>query len=97
MLDAPLTFDMNADSLPLELISKFTDAVSDVHGLAAGRIAMRGTFSQPALAGGIVLNHGSMKLTSTGMKVSNIVGSVRMLHDTVYVDSIVGEAAATCV
>jgi translocation and assembly module TamB len=66
--------------------------VSDVHGQAAGRIAMRGTFSRPSLTGGILLSQASMKLTATGMKVNDNVGSVRMAHDTVYVDSIVGNA-----
>ena len=92
LLDAPLTADLVADSLPLELINRFTDAVSDVNGRAAGRIAVRGTTRNPTFTGALLLSQGVVRLTATGMRVDQIVGAVRMAGDTVYVDSLVGRA-----
>ena len=92
ILDGPLTADILADSLPLELISRFTDVVSDVKGTAAGRIAIRGTVRQPAITGGLVVARGAVKLTSTGMYLTDVTGAVRMAADTIYVDSLVGQA-----
>jgi hypothetical protein len=43
LLSAPMSVDLVADSLPLELIPEFTAAVSNLHGKAAGRVTMRGT------------------------------------------------------
>ena len=92
LLDAPITADILADSLPLELISRFTDAVSDVHGLAAGKVAVRGTVRRPSIVGGLLLTHGSVKLVASGMMLDDVVGAVRMGGDTVYVDSLVGRS-----
>jgi len=92
MLAGPLTVDVVGDSLPIDLISQFTDVVSDVHGRAAGQVSVRGTFDHPIVAGGVVLAHGTVKLTTTGMLLEDVAGTVRMARDTVYVDSLVGYA-----
>jgi translocation and assembly module TamB len=92
LIDAPMTADIVADSLPLDLISRFTDMVSDVHGFAGGQVAVRGTVRRPVLTGGLVLTHGAVKLTSTGMTLEDVAGTVRMANDTVYVDSLTGRA-----
>ncbi|HKO16710.1 MAG TPA: translocation/assembly module TamB domain-containing protein, partial [Gemmatimonadaceae bacterium] len=92
LLDRPVVLDVVADSMPLDLVPQFTDVLSNVHGAAAGRVAMRGTFQRPSLAGGLVLAHGTMKMNATGMTVSNVYGSVRMLRDTVFVDTLSGES-----
>jgi translocation and assembly module TamB len=81
-----------ADSLPLELIPQLTASVSNVHGEAAARVAVRGTLERPALVGSFLLTHGTAKVTVSGSTISNVFASVRMLNDTVYVDSIVGRA-----
>jgi translocation and assembly module TamB len=53
---------------------------------------MRGTLRRPSLAGGLVLDHGTVTLTSTGATIEEVAGTVRMADDTVYVDSIAGWA-----
>jgi len=88
----PMSFSLDADSLPLELIPYFTDAVSNVTGLAAGRIVMTGTLDRPVLVGGLMLAQGGVTITKTGMRVDGITASVRMLNDSVLVDSIVGHS-----
>jgi len=92
ILSDPMSVDLVADSLPVELIPQFTDLVSNTHGRVAGKMAMRGTLKRPSLTGGFVIDHGTVTINSTGATVSEVVGAVRMLNDTVYVDSIVGSA-----
>ncbi|NUS97532.1 MAG: hypothetical protein HOQ11_09000 [Gemmatimonadaceae bacterium] len=88
----PLSVDVVADSLPLELIPRFTDAVADVRGRAAGRIAVRGTIHSPQLTGVLALDRGNVRLVATGMRLQNVAGFIRMQGDTVYVDSLAARA-----
>ena len=67
LLQQQMAVDVNADSLPLELIPAFTGVVSDVHGKASAQVVVRGTFNAPRVAGGLLLNRGTLRLTSTGM------------------------------
>jgi autotransporter translocation and assembly factor TamB len=90
LLDAPLRVDVSGDSLPLDLIPGFTDAVADIQGVAVGRFAMRGTLKRPTFAGGVTWTKGSVRVVSTGMFVHDIAASLRMARDTVYVDSASG-------
>ncbi|HEU5174799.1 MAG TPA: translocation/assembly module TamB domain-containing protein, partial [Gemmatimonadaceae bacterium] len=92
LLEQSMALNIDADSLPLELIPYFTDAVSGVTGLAVGRVAIRGTLRRPTIIGALTVARGTVTLTSTGMRVSNITGSVRMLSDSIHIDSIVGRA-----
>jgi translocation and assembly module TamB len=88
-----VALDLVADSLPLELIPQFTDAVAGVSGRAAGKIVVRGTMTKPQLAGALALDRGYFKIVASGMQVRNVAGFVRMRDDTVFVDSIAGQAS----
>jgi len=90
LLDRPLALDVTADSLPLGLIPDFTDMVSGVDGLAVGRIAVRGTLRDPNIIGGLALTRTSVTIAASGATIAGITGSVRMLNDSIYVDSLVG-------
>lgn len=92
LLPGALSADLTADSLPLELIPAFTGVVSDVHGRAAAQVALRGTFDQPRVVGGLMINHGTLRLTPTGMYLDNLAGSVRMANDSVHIDSLVARS-----
>jgi translocation and assembly module TamB len=92
LLPRPMAVDLVADSLPLDLVPQFTDLVSNVHGHAAGKVAMRGTLRRPELVGGLTLDDGSMTISSTGATIEAIGATVRMANDTVYVDSLAGWA-----
>ncbi|HMA23286.1 MAG TPA: translocation/assembly module TamB domain-containing protein, partial [Gemmatimonadaceae bacterium] len=93
LLPRPMSVDVVADSLPLELIPRFTDLVADFHGRAAGRMTMRGTLRRPTLVGGFALDHGSVTVVPTGARIEDIAATIRMANDTVYVDSIAGWAS----
>ena len=88
----PISVDLVADSLPLELIPHFTEAVADVRGRAAGKIVVRGTMQSPRLAGVLALDRGHARIVATGMRLENVAGYVRMQNDTVYVDSLAARA-----
>lgn len=90
--DAPIRIDARSDGLPLALMSRFTDVVDDVQGRAFGVIRVRGTTLHPNTAGAVALQNGSVRVVSTGMRLTNVNGSLRLLADTVIIDSIVGRA-----
>lgn len=92
LLRGPISADLTADSLPLELIPAFTGAVTDVHGRAAAQVALRGTFDSPKVAGALKLDRGTVQLAATGMYVDNLAASVRMANDSVRIDSLVGRS-----
>ena len=92
LLPGALSVDLTADSLPLELVPAFTGIVSDVHGRAAAQVAVRGTFDQPRVAGGLVLSRGTVRLKPTGMYLDNLAGAVRMANDSIRVDSLIGRS-----
>lgn len=90
VLDEPMTIDITADSMPLELAPLFTDALSGGGGLAVGRVSVRGTPRRPSIIGGLAFARGSVTIAATGMRIDNIGGTVRMLNDSIYVDSLAG-------
>jgi translocation and assembly module TamB len=90
VLRQPLAVDLSADSLPLELIPAFTGLVSEVHGVASGQIAMRGTFDRPSLTGSFRLKKGIVRVAPTGMYVDNVTAALSMANDTVRIDTLYG-------
>lgn len=92
LLQRPLTADLSADSLPLGLIPAFTGTVSDLHGVAAAQVAVRGTFNQPAITGGLLLKDATVRVSSTGMYLDNVNGALRMANDSVRIDSLTATA-----
>ena len=88
LLRQPIAIDLTADSLPLELIPDFTDLLSEVHGVAGGQIAMRGTFDRPSLTGQFRLTKGIVRVASTGMYMDKITAALSMANDTVRIDTL---------
>ncbi len=92
LLDLPIHATFGSDSLPLSLIPQFTSLVTDVAGTARGTVTAAGSLKRPTLAGNVALSDIQFRLTSTGTFMQHVNGSVRMLRDTVFVDSIAGVA-----
>jgi translocation and assembly module TamB len=90
--DAPIAIDLRSDGLPLDLVSRFTDAVDNVQGRAFGVVRVRGTTRRPNTAGALALQNGSLRVVQTGMSLTNVVASIRLLADTVIIDSISARA-----
>jgi len=90
--DAPITADLTSEGLPLDLVSRFTDAVDNVQGRAFGVVRVRGTTRHPSVAGALALQNGSVRLVATGTRLTNVTASIRMLADTIIIDSISARA-----
>jgi translocation and assembly module TamB len=90
--DAPIAIDVRSDGLPLDLVSRFTDAVDNVRGRVFGVVRVRGTTRHPNTAGALALQNGSLRVVQTGMNLTNVVASIRLLADTVIIDSISARA-----
>ena len=87
-----MSIQLVADSLPLELIPELTNVVSNVHGSAQGQLAVRGTLRKPVLAGAFTLKNGTVTVTSTGATFDMVTAVAHMSNDTVYIDSLAGNA-----
>ena len=90
---APLQVDIDADSLPLDVLPKLTDAVTDVRGRAMGAVRVRGSIGAPEAVGALALDLGSFRVVPNGMRVRDLVGYMRIQGDTVIVDSLAGFAS----
>ncbi|HEY7407016.1 MAG TPA: translocation/assembly module TamB domain-containing protein [Gemmatimonadaceae bacterium] len=92
LLDRPLEFELRADSLPLDVLPKFTDAVSEVRGKLVGVLTARGTPRSPDLTGLVALDFASFRIVPLGVTMRDINGLVRLRGDTIVIDSLVGNA-----
>lgn len=85
----PIDLHIEGDSLPLGLVSRFTDIVADVDGRAVGDVRVRGTIDKPAIAGAVQLADGTVRLVPAGVVLRRVAASIRIAGDTVLVDSVV--------
>jgi translocation and assembly module TamB len=92
LLDLPINVSLVSDSLPIDLIPQFTDAVTNVKGRALGNVQVGGTLKRPVLQGEVTLSNGQFTLAATGATFSNVNGHVRMTGDSVFVDSVTAVA-----
>ena len=90
--NAPIEVDVTADSLPLDALPKFTDVVSNVAGIAVGKVAVRGSIEKPELNGALALDLGGFRVVPTGMRVRDLKGTLRLAGDTLVIDSLAGFA-----
>ncbi|HUQ84385.1 MAG TPA: translocation/assembly module TamB domain-containing protein [Gemmatimonadaceae bacterium] len=95
--DAPIAIDVQSEGIPLGLVSRFTDAVEDVRGRAYGVVRVRGTTKHPTTVGALALQNGGVRLAATGMRLTGVYGSIRLLTDSVIIDSIAGNAGGRIV
>jgi translocation and assembly module TamB len=89
---AAVVVDARLESLPLDLGSRFTDAVTQVGGTALGTVAVRGTVARPNLAGDLRLVGARARLAATGALFRDVEAAVRLRGDTVVIDSLAGRA-----
>jgi translocation and assembly module TamB len=92
LLDRPVEFEFRADSLPLDVLPKFTDAISDVRGELVGVLTARGTARSPEMTGLVALDFASFRVVPLGVTMRDINGLVRLAGDSLVIDSLVGHA-----
>jgi translocation and assembly module TamB len=86
--DRQIDLAVKADSLPMNLVPQFTQYVSNMKGQAIADFKITGTLARPEIAGRLTLDTAEAKITKLGVTLKNINGSVRMLRDTIIVDSL---------
>ncbi|HVS60696.1 MAG TPA: translocation/assembly module TamB domain-containing protein, partial [Gemmatimonadaceae bacterium] len=84
-----IALNITADSMPLDLMPQFSDYVSNVRGRASGSFKLGGSLNKPQLTGQFALHQGQARVVLAGINLNQIEASIRMLGDTVVIDSIV--------
>ncbi|MEO8908835.1 MAG: translocation/assembly module TamB domain-containing protein [Gemmatimonadaceae bacterium] len=83
-----IALNITADSLPFELIPQVREYVSNVRGKASGSFKVEGTLNKPQLTGGLAFHQGYAHIVPAGINLSQIEASVRMVGDSVVIDSV---------
>jgi translocation and assembly module TamB len=87
---APLVVDVTMDSLPLDVVPSLTSAISDLRGIVRGKLAIRGTPAAPHPVGAFSLELGSLRLTASGTRITDVQGAIRIEEDTLVVEQLHG-------
>lgn len=90
MPDEPIRIEIVADSLPLDALPQFTDAVSDLHGRLIGRMVVSGTLKAPLPIGAFALDLGSMHIVASGTTIADVHGTIRVTGDSVIIEDLNG-------
>ena len=80
---------IQADTLPLDLIPQINQYVTNMKGQAHANFKLGGTLSRPEVTGEFVLNNAEARVVPLGVNLKKINASIRMLRDTIVVDSMV--------
>lgn len=83
-----IALSINADSLPLDLIPQFSDYISNVKGRASGSFKVGGSLNRPQLSGQFALHEGKARVVPAGINLTQIEASIRMVGDSVVIDSV---------
>ena len=87
--DRQIDLAIRADNLPLDLIPQINNLVTDLKGRAVADFKVSGTLSRPEITGHFALDSAQAHVVPLGVTLTRIDGSIRMLHDTIVVDSLV--------
>ncbi|MEO8193882.1 MAG: translocation/assembly module TamB domain-containing protein [Gemmatimonadales bacterium] len=87
--DRQIDLAIRADSLPLSMLPQFNTYVTNMKGRALADFKLQGTLNRPELTGRLTLDSAGAHVVPLGIDLTRINGSVRLLRDTVIVDSLV--------
>lgn len=93
--DRTIDIRVNADSLPLDLVPQVSTTVSDLKGKALANFTVAGTINNPIVDGRVALQDGGMKVIPLGVTLTNVATNIRLLRDTVVIDSLVARSGGT--
>ncbi|MGH7474692.1 MAG: translocation/assembly module TamB domain-containing protein [Longimicrobiales bacterium] len=80
---------IEADSLPLQLLSNLLPQVRDPEGSAAGRVVLAGSAAAPEFQGALQLTGGAFTLPALRQRYTGIEGTLSLADERVSVDDIV--------
>jgi len=83
-----IALNINADSLPMDLLPQLSGYVTNLKGQATSSFKVAGTLNKPQVTGQFALHNGQARIVQAGINLNGIEASVRMLGDTVVIDSI---------
>jgi translocation and assembly module TamB len=83
-----IALNINADSLPLNLVPQFGNYVANMKGRATSSFKVGGSLNHPQFTGQLALHEGQARVMIAGINLSQIEASIRMLGDTVVIDSV---------
>jgi autotransporter translocation and assembly factor TamB len=86
--DRQIALNIKADSLPLDLVPQFSQFVTNLKGRASGSFKVGGSLNRPQLTGTFALHQGQARVIPAGINLTGIEASIRMLGDTVAIDSL---------
>ncbi|HYN83265.1 MAG TPA: translocation/assembly module TamB domain-containing protein [Gemmatimonadaceae bacterium] len=87
--DRQMDLAIRADSLPLDMVPQLNTIVTNVRGHAVANVKVGGTLRRPEMTGQVVFDDAEARVVPAGVNLSRINGSIRMLRDTIVVDSLV--------
>jgi translocation and assembly module TamB len=73
-------------------VPPLTDAITNLRGVAVGRIAARGTIRSPRLAGAVNVMEGEAYVSALGITLREVAAGLRMAGDSIVVDSLAGSS-----
>lgn len=91
--DREIALNIVADSLPLDLVPQFSDIITDLGGKTVANFKIAGTLSKPRITGEFKLTNGKARVVPAGINVNQLNASIRLLTDTIVIDSVVGNSS----
>ena len=91
-LPGALVADVTFDSLALAALPISSRAYEDIRGLLVADAHVRGTWAVPAYSGRAALRDGGVRVTTTGTHLTDGVADLRLVGDSLFVDSLVALA-----
>jgi hypothetical protein len=87
--DRQIDLAIRSDSLPLDVIPQISAYAANLKGKAIADFKLNGTLDHPEMTGGLTLDSAQMSVPRMGLNLKRIDASIRMLRDTIIVDSLV--------
>ena len=84
-----IALNVTADSLPLDMVPQLTGYVSNLKGRVSSDFKVGGSLNRPQVTGQFSLHEGQARVVLAGITLNQIEASIRLLGDTIVVDSLV--------
>ncbi len=94
-LPGALNADIVFDSLALAALPINSRAFGDVRGTLVADAHVRGSWKTPLYSGRAALRDGAMTVVSTGMRLDGAAADIRLVGDSLLLDSLVARARGT--
>ena len=87
--DRKMDLSIKADSLPLDMVPQLNTYVTNLKGKTVADFKVGGSLSRPEITGTFLLDSAQAYVVPLGLTFTRVNGSIRMLRDTVIIDSLV--------